>query len=106
MGPWDAVGNFIVSFIEAEKKAKRTEAWLSLIFQMVLSALIAFLFAGGTAMTASKSFAFGCGAGMVSAAVVLAYFFRRSPLTRGMMLVLPQAEANTEINTDLQVIQK
>lgn len=102
MTPWDAVGNVIVG-IYKEKKAQR---WVTLIFQMSLSACVTFSFVCGSSLIASRSFAVGIGSGMVSAAIVVVYFFRRSDLTKGMMLVAPSEEAVKEMDSNLQVIQK
>lgn len=102
MNPWSAIGDLILGYW----KTKRLLQWWTLIFQMGLSALVTFLFVAGSTLTATRSFALGFGAGMVASAVVLVYFFRRSALTQGMMLVAPEDEATKELNSDLQVIQK
>jgi hypothetical protein len=43
---------------------------------------------------------------MVMAAMAMAVLFRRSPLTKGLMVVLPEAEATKEIESDFQIIEK
>lgn len=51
---------------------------------------------------------FSIGAGMVAAALSLTVLFRRenSKLTKGMLVVLPAAEAAKEIASDFETIQK
>lgn len=46
------------------------------------------------------------GTAMIWVAIVMGVFFRRSPLTKGMLLVGPQAEANQEVKSDVQIVQK
>jgi hypothetical protein len=43
---------------------------------------------------------------MLSASVMMVAVFRRSPLTKGMLVALPEAEAKTELETDIQVINR
>ena len=102
MNPWSAIGDLILGYW----KAKKIQQWITLIFQMSLSATVTLLFVAGTVLTSTGSFALGFGSGMSASAVVLVYFFRRSPLTKGMMLVAPQAEAEEEMKENFQTIQK
>lgn len=102
MSPWSAIGELILGYW----KARKAQQWAILIFQMSLSATVTLLFVAGTVLTTTGSFALGFGSGMSASAVVLVYFFRRSPLTKGMMLVAPQDEADQEIKTNFQTIQK
>jgi hypothetical protein len=102
VNPWSAIGDLILGYW----KTKRLLQWGTLIFQMGLSATVTLLFVAGTVLTTTGSFALGFGSGMSASAVVLVYFFRRSPLTKGMMLVAPQDEAEQEIKNNFQTIQK
>jgi hypothetical protein len=43
---------------------------------------------------------------MISSAVVVTYLFRRSPLTKGLFVVLPAEEASKEIDINLQTPQR
>lgn len=106
MNPWDAVGSFFVGLIESHKKYQLINKWLALIFSMLVSSVVAFLFVGGTTIGATKSLVLGIGAGMVAAAIVLTIFVRVSPLTKGMMFVFPGKEAGAEINSDVQILNK
>lgn len=65
-----------------------------------------FLFVTGTALTAQRAWPLSVGLGMITAAVTLVYYLRRSSLTKGMMFVFPVGEAKVEIETDVQVIQR
>jgi hypothetical protein len=66
------------------------------------------LFICGSVLCATKSAALAIGSGMVMAALALTVLFRRetSRLTRGMIIVLPGAEAAKEIDTNFQVLEK
>jgi hypothetical protein len=54
----------------------------------------------------TQNWALSIGSGMVVSSVSLAVFFRMSPLTKGMMAVLPAEEAAKELNTNIQIIEK
>jgi hypothetical protein len=58
----------------------------------------------GTLLAVGRAWETSLGAAMVAVAVVLTAMFRRSPLTRGMMIVLPAEEAAKEMQTNLQTI--
>jgi hypothetical protein len=100
--PFAALAQIILGIYNGRK----VQRWISLLFQMLFSAISTFLFICGTSLVASKSWTISIGSGMISAALVLVIFFRRSPLTKDMMAVLPADEAKVEINTDIQVIEK
>lgn len=102
MTPWDAIGKVFLGIYQE----KKLQSWITLIFQMTLSAITTFLFLCGTSLIASKSFEIGIGSGMVGAAIVITVFFRRSNLTKGMLMVLPTDEAKDELETNLQSIQR
>jgi hypothetical protein len=104
MNPFDAIATFVVGKI----RDGIFQAWARYLFELTLSALISFLFVGGTVLTATRSWPVGIGSGMVSAALSMTYLFRRerSSLTKGMLLVLPAKEAQAEISNDFQTIQK
>ena len=100
--PFSALATIIVG-IYTERKVQQ---WISLLFQMGFSTVATFLFICGSSLIASRSWTISIGSGMLSGAITLVIFFRRSPLTKGMMAVLPSAEAQKEILEDIQVIQK
>jgi hypothetical protein len=102
VNPFSALAELAVGFW----KAGKAQAWAKLIFQLLASGLISFLFVCGTALVGSRSWAVAIGMGMIMASVSMTVVFRRSPLTKGMLLVLPSEEAAKEINSDLQTIQK
>lgn len=106
MNPFSALAELAVGFW----KAGKAQAWTRLVFALMLSGLLSFLFVCGTALVALHTTP-GCwplsiGSGMVMAAIAMTVVFRRSPLTKGMMLVVPTEEAAKELATDLEVIQK
>jgi hypothetical protein len=94
------------SWIDQWRKTTQLFAWLSLLFQMGLSALCTFLFVTGTALVANTDVWVSIGAGMISTSVVLGTFFGISPLTRGMFFVRPAAEAKAEIESDIAITQR
>lgn len=100
--PFAAIAQIIIGIYNSGK----VQRWVSLIFQMLFSAVSSFLFVCGTSLVASKSWTLSIGSGMITSALVLVVFFRRSPLTKNMIAVLPADEAKMEINTDIQVIEK
>ena len=100
--PFSALASIIIGVYQT----KKIQAWISLLFQMLFSAVSSFLFVCGTGLIASKSWPLSIGSGMVVASVTLVVFFRKSSLTKGMMAVLPSEEAAKELNTDIQIIEK
>jgi hypothetical protein len=102
MNPLDALATLIIGW-HATSKAFQ---WVQLCFQIVVSMLGSVLFVTGSALIASRNWPFSIGSGLVSGAVVLVYYVRRSSLCKGMMFAFPEAEAKAEINTDMQVITK
>jgi hypothetical protein len=83
-------------------------AWLKFLFEMAFSAVGSFLIICGFSLTLTRSWALATGNGMMSAAIAMAVLFRKetSRLTKGMLVVLPELEANKEVEADLQTIQK
>ena len=107
MNPFEALASYFLGRVQ-----KRVyQQWMRLIFQIAVSMAGSFLFIAGTVMAGavasfppSVALVLGLGSGMMSAALVLVYYLRRSPLTRGMMFVFPAQEALQELQTDFQVI--
>lgn len=104
MNPFDAIASFVLGKIKEGIWA----AWLRFLFEMGFSAVVSFLFICGSVLATTKSPSIAIGSGMVMAAIAMTTLFRRekSKLTKGMLVVLPSAEAAQEIATDLQTIQK
>jgi hypothetical protein len=102
LNPFTALADFVLGKMRQSMLA----LWLKLIFTMVFSATVTFLFICGGTLVATHSWTIAIGSGMVMAALVLTVCFRRSPLTKGMMIVLPAGEAAEELAKDFQVIQK
>lgn len=104
MDPVQGIAKFILGRIEQGVWAQ----WLKFLFEMAFSAIVSFLFICGTVLATTRSPSVAIGSGMVMAAIAMTTLFRRekTKLTKGMLMVLPSAEAAQEIATDLQTIQK
>lgn len=104
MDPLNALATFVLGRIEQGVWAQ----WLKFLFELLFSAIVSFLFICGSVLAATRSPSVAIGSGMVMAAIAMTTLFRRekSKLTKGMLVVLPSAEATQEIATDLQSIQK
>jgi hypothetical protein len=104
MNPFDALATFVLGRIEQGVWAQ----WLKFLFELSFSAAVSFLFICGSVLATTRSPSLAIGSGMVMAAISMVTLFRRekSKLTKGMLIVLPSAEAAQEIVTDLQTIQK
>ena len=103
MNPFSALAELAVGFW----KAGKAQAWAKLVFELLCSGLIAFLMiCGGVLISPPHSWPIAIGSGMVTAAICMTVVFRRSVLTKGLLLVLPEVEATKELETDLQTIQR
>ena len=102
MDPLGALAEFVLG----KMKQSAMALWLKLLFTMAFSAAVSFLFVCGTMLARGQPAGFAIGGGMVMAAVAMTVLFRRSPLTSGLMVVLPGVEAAKEIETNFQVIEK
>lgn len=102
MDPFNALATFVLGRLKESAMA----LWLKLLFTMIFSALVSFLFVCGSILALGQPAAFAVGSGMVMAAMAMTVLFRRSPLTKTLMVVLPAAEATKEIDTNFQVIEK
>jgi GH24 family phage-related lysozyme (muramidase) len=96
----------LASFILGKMKQSTIALWVKLLFEIWFSATVSFLFVCGTTLIATKSWALSVGAGMIMAACVMTVLFRRTPLTKGLMVVLPAEEAAAELGHDFQTISK
>ncbi len=96
----------LADFVLGKLKQSAMALWLKLLFTMTFSAAVSFLFVCGTVLALGQSPAFAIGSGMVMAAMAMTVLFRRSSLTKGLMVVLPGSEAAKEIETNFQVIEK
>ena len=104
MNPFEGIATFVLGWM----KQTAIAAWLRFLFEIIFSAIVSFLLLCGITLVSSKSWPLAIGTGMITAAVVMTVVFRKesSRLTRGMFVVLPALEANKELETDLQTIQK
>lgn len=102
MNPFDAIGNVFLGWL----RDKLIQKWVSLLFELIWSGILSFLFVCGSALAGKTATGIAIGAGMVTSAICMTIVFRRSPLTKGLLLVLPSAEALKEIQTDVETIQR
>lgn len=100
--------NALAYFVLGKIKEGLYAQWLKFLFEMAFSGVVSLLFTTGGLMAAKVPPSIAIGTGMVMAAIALTTLFRRekNKLTKGMLVVLPSAEATQEITTDLQTIQK
>lgn len=102
MDPLGALAEFVLG----KMKQSAMALWMKLLFTMAFSAAVSFLFICGTMLALGQPAGFAIGSGMTMAAMAMAVLFRRSGLTKGLMVVLPEAEAAKELETDFQIIEK
>jgi ABC-type multidrug transport system permease subunit len=104
MDPFQGLADFVLGKL----KQSAIALWLRFLFEILFSAIVSFLLIAGSVLVSSRSWALAVGSGAITAAVVMTVVFRKetSRLTRGMFVVLPALEANKELTTDLQTIQK
>lgn len=100
--PFGAIADVILGIY----KTRKVQQWAVLIFELSFSGMMSGLFVCGSTLIGSRSWTVSIGSGMIATVISSVYLFRRSPLTRGMMLALPSSEADKELATDLQVIEK
>lgn len=96
----------LAAFVLGKMKESAMALWMKLLFQMGFSALASYLFICGSVEVSTGNVVVAHGSGQIAAAFALIVLFRRTPLTKGMMAVLPAQEATKEIETDFQVVQK
>ena len=98
----DVIAGAIVGFWNAKKVGEQLRLQVSLIWSFWLSAS----FSCGTALVNHASYASAIGTGLIVGSSMAAVLWRVSPLTRGMQLALPAAEAGKEIDLDKQIVTK
>jgi len=96
----------LADFVLGKLKQSAIALWLKLLFTMAFSAVVSFLFVCGSMLALGQPAGFAIGSGMVMSAMAMAVLFRRSPLTKGLMVVLPESEATKEMGTNFQIIEK
>lgn len=118
----DAIAKLILGLIEK----KILQNWIRLLFSMLGSGILTFmLICGGSligvktlvllfgpgvqnalpASLPSGDWGFSIGLGLLFSAVMMIAVFRRDPLSKGIMLVLPSWEAAAELVTNIEVIE-
>lgn len=102
LGISSAIVQGITTLIEIHK----LNQWAKLVFTMGFSGVTGFLFTTGTALTAHRPSLEAHGEGLIMAAVCMTALYRTSPLTKGLIVVLPEEEATKEIGTDIQRIER
>ena len=89
MNPFDGLASFCSDLIKIHK----ADQWAKLVFTLLFSGIVTFLFVSGSSLAAHRPAAEAVGTGMLMAAVVCTKLYRSSDLTKGTTVVLPQAEA-------------
>jgi hypothetical protein len=84
----------------------RVDEWTFLIIQIVFTFTMAGCFVAGGALTAGTPPWRALGGGLVIAVTCTVRVWRKSQLTKGSIVVLPAEEAEKELDTNLQTIQK
>lgn len=118
----DAIAKLVLGLIEH----KVLQGWIRLLFSMIGSGILTFMLVCGGSLIGVKTlvlifgvsvsnalpsslpagdWGFSIGLGMVLAAVMMIAVFRRDPLSKGIMFVLPSWEAAAELNTNIEVIE-
>jgi len=104
MDPFQGLATFALGWLKRTAIAE----WSKFLFELAFSAAVSFLLICGVTLVSSEEWTLAVGSGMITAAVCMTVLFRKesSRLTKGMLVVLPQLEANKELEADLQTIQK
>lgn len=100
------IASAIVTGINQFIELRRLNQWAKLIFEIVFSFWVSGTFVCGGSLVAHSSTPVAVGLGLTAGAVHATVIFRGSPLTSGLMVALPEKEAEAELNADLQVIEK
>lgn len=95
-----------VKDIESIIQLHKIDQWALLLIQLSYSFWLSLAFTCGGALTVHRPPWEAFGEGLVAGSTYAVVLWRRSPLTKGLMLVLPEKEAEVEMQTNLQVIQK
>ena len=96
----------VASLVTGIIRTHKLDAWAKLIFELSFSYSISASITCGGALMAHQPWLFAVGSGMVSGAVMATVVFRRSPLTKGMLVVLPSEEAKEELERDTITIER
>lgn len=104
MDPFGALAKMVCDRLEHAFISK----WLKLIFEIVMSNYVTYLVVTGGALFSGASYNVARGLGMGAMAAITGAFLRRerSGLTAGMFFVFPEVQAEQEIKTDIEVLQK
>jgi len=102
--PFGALATFVLGRLKDSAVAQ----WWKFLFEIVFSGVVSYLTICGAALLGGGNESVSKGAGMLGAAVCMTVVFRKetSRLTKGMFVALPELEAEKELVTDVQTIQK
>lgn len=98
LNPLQLVGDLI--------KAHKLNDWCKLFVSLGFSGFTSFCFSCGSALAAHRPSWEAFGIGLVMCSVMMTVTWRRSPLTKGMIVALPTEEARAELETNTQVVSK
>lgn len=85
---------------------RRINEWVKLCLSLFCSFWLSGAFVCGAGLTAHRPTMEAIGEGLISGAVMATMVWRRSDLTKGLILALPAAEAKAELETDSQIIRR
>jgi hypothetical protein len=104
MDPFQGLATFVLGRL----KDSTIALWWKFLFELAFSGIGSFLLICGLGLVAGGRPAVCIGSGMIAAVVSMVYLFRKesSRLTKGMIVVLPSIEADKELATDFETIQK
>ena len=92
--------------IEKWIQFRKIDEWVKLAMELFGSFWLGGCFTCGAGLAAHRPPWEALGEGLVAGSIFAVKVWRVSPLTKGMVLALPEKEARQEIKTDTQVIQK
>lgn len=90
--------------LEKWKEFSTLKEWASFLVSLFCSFWLSGSFACGSALVLHRPPWEALGEGLISATCMATLCWRRSPLTKGMILALPEKEAEKEIESNTQVI--
>lgn len=94
----------IFQALEKWKEFGQLKQWLAFLISLFCSFWLSGSFATGSALVLHRPPWEALGEGLISATCMATLCWRRSPLTKGMILALPEKEAEKEMESNTQVI--
>jgi hypothetical protein len=96
----------LVTAIDAWMVRRKVDQWARLIFTMIFSWWASVGCIAGGALAAHRPTGEAIGTGLVAGTVAIVTLFRKSDLTKGETVVVPEVEAKQELDSDQQTITR